>query len=273
MVALCQVSYAQVRKEPDHTSELVSQIIFGEWVLIREISGDWILIETEHGYRGFTRTAQFEQIEREVALVAFQDFSFQIWPAGGKVFEFLGRMCLPGSFLNDFFAVPQGFKNWVWEEIPKSIDHPEAFHPEVFARLKQCFSGIPYVWGGKTIMGLDCSGLVQVMFHQMGYSFPRDAWQQAEVGDPVDFNPEKPEFQAGDLLYFTRPGKKIHHVAVSLGGSRYFHASEWTRENDFNPDYALFVQDRKDTLTLAKRIRTGHLKPLVSTFKEMISRA
>jgi cell wall-associated NlpC family hydrolase len=122
-------------------------------------------------------------------------------------------------------------------------------------------------------MGLDCSGLVQVMFHQMGYSFPRDAWQQAEVGDPVDFNPEKPEFQAGDLLYFTRPGKKIHHVAVSLGGSRYFHASEWTRENDFNPDYALFVQDRKDTLTLAKRIRTGHLKPLVSTFKEMISRA
>lgn len=128
---------------------------------------------------------------------------------------------------------------------------------------------IPYVWGGKIPLGLDCSGLIQHLFHLQGFSFPRDAWQQAALGTTLSWKKEKPEFVPGTLLFFQRPGKKIHHVALSIGGSSFIHASEWVRIESLDPQSPDFAHDRWETLVLAKKIGPNDLKPLALTFSKL----
>jgi len=80
----------------------------------------------------------------------------------------------------------------------------------------------PYLWGGKTPFGIDCSGFSQMVFRICGYSISRDAWQQASQGKPVDnFNDALP----GDLAFFKNAEGKVSHVGIVLSDSRIIHAS------------------------------------------------
>ncbi len=91
-------------------------------------------------------------------------------------------------------------------------------------RSIELYSGTPYVWGGVSPWGADCSGFIQTMFALHGTPLPRDSWQQGEVGAPI--NDEPSELRPADLLFFSdRDDAKITHVALSLGGSQMAHCS------------------------------------------------
>jgi cell wall-associated NlpC family hydrolase len=264
MIAQCIVAYAQVRSEARHASELVTQIILGEIVCILFVDGPWIRIKTEHGYEGFTRNEQFGVMGSgkyfPVDLLRLNSTS------KSKTLSGLPFLCLEGSFIwPGADAMPIQFK----ANQTRSIANPMPFNPGLLAKQARNYLNIPYVWGGKTSIGLDCSGLVQSLFQNQGYAFPRDAWQQAEIGSIVDFRKENPSFKKGDLLFFCHPGKKIHHVAVSLGGSDYIHASEWVMINSLNPESALFNQERADSFVVAKRISDSDLISLFDSFKKL----
>jgi len=270
MIGICKTTFAMLRPEPRHSSELISQVLFGEMVALIEESEDWIKIETEHGYQGFTRKAQF----------IFYDYvdAFEISKAG---LEISTAMFLSGGIRNHKIQVLPGSLFWPGGKFfsihddgleLKNISNPKPFDSPELAQFITDWLGIPYVWGGKVFTGLDCSGLIQSLFHQFGYSFPRDAWQQAEIGNTIEFDPKNPFFEKGDLLFFQRPGQKIHHVAISMGGKNYFHASEWSRINSLDPLDNDFVQDRLDTLVLAKQVLTSHLRTLISSFTDLISK-
>jgi cell wall-associated NlpC family hydrolase len=83
--------------------------------------------------------------------------------------------------------------------------------------------GVPYVWGGNTPKGFDCSGFTKYVFAKNGVSLPRTSREQARVGDgvPLDFGAMRP----GDLLLFAEPGEAISHVAIYVGSGRIIHAS------------------------------------------------
>lgn len=86
------------------------------------------------------------------------------------------------------------------------------------------FEGAPYQWGGITPWGADCSGLVQTAFGLHGFGLPRDAWQQAERGAPVDPAPES--LAPGDLLFFSsQADRRVTHVGIALGDSRMVHSA------------------------------------------------
>jgi cell wall-associated NlpC family hydrolase len=122
-----------------------------------------------------------------------------------------------------------------------SLDGP---HPAV--TLARGHLGLPYLWSGTSPLGLDCSGLVLSAWRRLGVVVSRDAYAQAETAEPVDLD----AVRAGDLYFFARPGRRVHHVGIVVEPGRMVHASETGGvlvEEDLTPD-------RLETLVAAGRL-------------------
>lgn len=119
---------------------------------------------------------------------------------------------------------------------PAAVEAPHAVdgdHPAVV--LARAHLGLRYLWGGTTPLGFDCSGLVHHVWRRLGLVVPRDAWVQAELADPVPVD----AVTAGDLYFFGRPGRRIHHVGIVVSPGRMVHASETGEvlvEENLTPD-------------------------------------
>ena len=246
-IAICLPAYAPMKAGPAHQMEQVSQLLCGEPVLLLENVGEWSLVETEHQYRAYVRTAHLKPVNLQ-KLESYHGF---------------GASGLRAA--NSLFASIPAFH---WEEPGVKFSDPSQSEAEGFsfglhiADAAKQFLNVPYVWGGKTPFGLDCSGLVQLVLNLSGFSFPRDAWQQAEKGEELALPVAGRQAEPGDLLFFKRPGNRIHHVAISLGGDRYIHASEWVRINSLSHEDPDFAEERLQTLCMVKKIRPANLQAL-----------
>ncbi len=158
---------------------------------------------------------------------------------------------------------PAGYPGWVptahlthvpdWSETasgpPPATDHPAADHPAMdhpALDLAREHLGLPYLWGGLSPLGLDCSGLVHHTWRRFGLVVPRDASAQAAGSEPVAVDAVQP----GDLYFFAHPGKGVHHVGIVVEPGRMVHASETGGvlvEEQLG-------QDRLDTLVSAGRL-------------------
>lgn len=124
------------------------------------------------------------------------------------------------------------------------------------ARTAEQFVGIPYLWGGMSPKGFDCSGLVRMSYLMNGIVLPRNASQMAELGDEISTDVKK--LRPGDLLFFGTPAsmmrkQRITHVGMYLGNGRFIHSSQLVRVNSMipgDPD----CYENIDKLLFAKRI-------------------
>lgn len=198
-----------MRAMPDHRAEMVSQVLFGEKFLIAERNNSWIRITCLHDqYSGWIESDQFQPLNKDLTLEMI-DLSFQ----RQRVPE--GILWLPfGSFVpvrGDFKAEPGNSIRISGES-------------DLKARLNKFihrFNGAPYLWGGRTAMGIDCSGLSQLFMRFLGVDIPRDASQQVESGQIIDVA----EARAGDLAFFSNISDAISHVGIIIDSKRIFHAS------------------------------------------------
>lgn len=261
-IARCLVSLAPIRKEPKHESEQVSQLLLGEWVKILEKGMDWMRIETEHQYTGWVRSRQFRSTQSKVALKECSTGLYRL-----NALDFMetsaddqARWCY-GALLTgrEFLAL----------DMPASAQiqplNPMPLSGSQLANLAMKFKGIPYLWGGRSVAGIDCSGLVQLVFNHMGYTFPRDAWQQALQGEDVEPSQE----QMGDLMFFARKDRPVHHVAIYLNNKQYLHASEWVRIQSMDPTDSRYDEDRHQTWTGTKRISSEKLSTLAASYRRL----
>jgi cell wall-associated NlpC family hydrolase len=120
-----------------------------------------------------------------------------------------------------FVATAYGYPGWVRleliEEGKGSLPHPSGTGP---LNLARAYLGAPYEWGGLTVAGIDCSGLVHIAYREAGLLVPRDSWQQEEAGAPVDPGFERP----GDVVTYG-DANRADHVAFWLGDNRILHAT------------------------------------------------
>jgi len=142
------------------------------------------------------------------------------------------------------------FNEWLGEVNPTA---------ENLLETAKTFMGIPYLWGGTSIKGMDCSGFTKTVFYLNGVVLPRDASQQVHTGEPVDTEERLENLLPGDLLFFGRKGtdttkERITHVAIYIGDGDYIHASGKVRINSFAKDKPNYNAYRDDSFVRAKRV-------------------
>ncbi|WP_297983595.1 C40 family peptidase [uncultured Chryseobacterium sp.] len=203
--AVCKVMAAPVREEPKEQAEMVTQILYGETLDVLEAGKYWSKIKMHFdGYEGFVDSRQIQKISdeelasRKVTLIT-EDFQ--------SVLMKDGRTLLSMGSEVEFPAVASRRSHDLRESI---------------ALTAQELLNIPYLWGGRSFFGVDCSGFVHLVYKINGIKMPRDSYQQAEVGQPLTFVEES---QPGDLAFFENAEGRVVHVGIMLENQRIIHAS------------------------------------------------
>ncbi|MEY3849812.1 MAG: hypothetical protein RJA38_253 [Bacteroidota bacterium] len=191
-----------MRAEASDRSEQVSQLIFGETYEVLEENEKWYYIETSFDqYRGWIDKKQFSPQVYEVSLHQVYTKTSSLEP-----------------FENKYILMPLG------AFVPNELSSKLLNLNEALSLFKQ-YIGVPYVWGGKTNFGYDCSGFTQSFFKTIGIALKRDAYQQATQGEDVMLLSES---QTGDLAFFDNAEGRIMHVGIVIennGAFEILHAS------------------------------------------------
>jgi len=224
---LCRAAVAPVLAGSTPRAEQVTQLLCGEVAQITERKGDWLSVRVERdGYAGWLH----EGYAHELADAEADRWRTESWISAGAVVEAEeggawrlepGARALPEE--RGGVRLPDGRACRVISGLvgtPAEVqDKMRTDAPEDWA-LK-AFAGTPYLWGGLTPRGVDCSGLVQIAFLVRGISLPRDARQQAECGRAIPAHGIAPS----DLLFFAESDGRITHVAFAAKGGGLVHAA------------------------------------------------
>jgi cell wall-associated NlpC family hydrolase len=236
------VSVADVRRFPDSSSELVTQALLNVPVLCGEVRDEWVFA-TLSDYEGWMRTADlaepavkgFTKIGETcatpldlVAVVQIAHTSLYADPAGQEIYDtaYLSTVLpLLDTTHADYLqiALPDEQVAWV-SRAAVSVQRQDEAYPHTSLQKviehAQSFLGVPYLWGGTSWKGIDCSGFVQVCYRMAGYCLPRDADQQH---DALPLTVAREAMQMGDLIFFG--SERITHVGMALNAQEFIHAS------------------------------------------------
>ena len=212
---ICSLSVVPLRNEPADTSELVTQVLYGDFFKILEQRKNWSRIRLAFdSYEGWIDNKQYLEISEDnynylnketpklsIDLVEFiEDSNKQLHPI------------LLGSSLNGLSLLNHSHDgNTIEEKIDKENIIKTAF----------LYLNTPYLWGGKTPFGIDCSGFTQMVYKLNGYKLLRDASQQATQGEALSFIEES---EPGDLAFFDNSDGKIVHVGIIMKDNHIIHA-------------------------------------------------
>tara|TARA_B100000508_G_scaffold55003_3_gene42720 strand:+ start:96805 stop:97569 length:765 start_codon:yes stop_codon:yes gene_type:complete len=226
---MCILSVIPLRAEQKDQSEIVSQLLFGEVATILEKDEQWIKISVHHdSYEGWIDSKQVIEIEEQTFDELAQQKSrqaqivLQLNTPWGKTVVFQGSPILSSD---SSFTVDNMKFSW-FNETPVESDHS-------IVQIAQSYFNAPYLWGGRTRYGIDCSGFTQTVFHQKGIELMRDASQQVKQGEKVDFE----NIKAGDVVFFasSKTGN-VTHVGIYLGEKSIIHAHGRVRVDELRPE-------------------------------------
>ena len=226
VLGICDIAVLALRKEASHRSEMVSQLLFNEIYEIESEQSGWTLIRClEDDYEGWIPSIQVHPLD-EATYLEQKDLPRYI--VHRPTIEYKGRLIGLGTML--------------YECVDGTLPMPSSFNPDLMIKMGMQFLNTPYLWGGRNLFGIDCSGFVQICARAAGLLLPRDASQQIEKGENVYFLPEA---QAGDLAFFSNEEGKVIHVGMMLNDSEILHASGRVRIDSIDQT-GIFNRERNE---------------------------
>lgn len=256
---ICLLSIVPCRAEPSHKSEMVSQLLFGDLIKVISTKYEWYKIEiisdkypcwvdrnqihilTAKEFKSTTQAKTY--ISEDVLSPVKKLKSNEIFPIplGSSIYGYQAKN-------STFTAGAEKFEiHGSVRSIPKKVNRKNLVEDALL------YLNSPYLWGGKTPMGIDCSGFVQMVYRLNGVDLPRDAYQQAEIGQALSFIEEADE---GDLAFFDNEVGKIVHVGIILKNHRIIHSSGRVRIDgmDHQGIYRTEQKDYSHKLRIIKKI-------------------
>lgn len=271
------LSVANIRSKPDNPAELATQAILGTPIKILKKGEDgYYLVQTPDKYiawldnDGFAALTQKEIEDWNNSEKVFyqNEYGFSYSKpdinsqhvsdlVAGNTLKLIGEE-------NNFYKVsyPDGREAFIKKDEAKLFkDWYKALNPtgETILQTAYRFMGIPYLWGGTSTKGMDCSGFTKTVYFLNGIILARDASQQVNTGELVDTKDGWKNLQPGDLLFFGSKAKenrkeRITHVAIYIGDGDFIHASGRVRINSLNPAKPYYSNYRNNMFIRAKRI-------------------
>ena len=227
---ICVLSVIAVRSEPSEKAEMVSQLLFGELFEINDTSGSWLNISCMYdGYEGWIDAKQCKRLsQHEVELLTStttyiaSDLVQLIYNKNTKTnYPILLGSSLP-SLINRNMNIAG--EDYFYES--DYVDPVKLSDRKKIAEVALQYLNAPYLWGGRTPLGIDCSGLTQIAMKICGINIPRDSDQQASTGISIDFVTEA---LPGDLAFFENSDNQIVHTGILLNDRAIIHSSGFVR--------------------------------------------
>jgi len=275
--ALVKISVANLRSNPAHSAELATQATMGTPLEILKKEGSWYLVQTPDKYIAWVDNGGLEPVTDEKfeawratpKLIYTKAFGFSYKEASldsqevsdlvaGSILELLGEQ-------NQFYEV--GYPNGDKAFVEKSTAQPyrewiAALKPseENLIKTSKSLMGLPYLWGGTSPKGVDCSGYTKTIYFLNGMIIPRDASQQVHTGKLVDSTRNFENLIPGDLLFFGRAAtdstaERVVHVGMWIGNNQFIHSSGNVHISTFDTTATDFDEANYNRYLRTKRIK------------------
>jgi hypothetical protein len=234
------------RAEASDSSEQVTQLLFGETIKVYEKKRSWYRVKTAHdSYEcwmdenqfQFITQREFEQLNEKKPFVVSDLAEVLTKEDGTELMTVLMGSNLP-NIKNKIVDV----KEATWKFEGNSLDSNETQEKGKLTENAVMLLNAPYQWGGRSPFGIDCSGFVQLVYKLNGIYLPRDASQQASMGQALSFIEEAEE---GDLAFFDNEEGNITHVGIILSNNRIIHASGNVRIDKLDHQ-GIYNQEKRD---------------------------
>jgi cell wall-associated NlpC family hydrolase len=269
MFGLVRISVAHLRRNPSNGAELVSQVLLGRVVDILKEEHGFYYVQSRDRYLGWISRSsviridakavkKWEKDPRVVVSAVYSvvrndrkdDAEILVDLAPGAVLQKVGQKGIWTKV-----RLPNGNEGYV--KTGAVMDEAELGSIQAtgdrLVSVAREYLGIPYLWGGTSCKGFDCSGFVQTVYRMNNRELPRDANQMVQVGEPVEFGDEFENLRTGDLLFFGPSPEKITHVALYMGDRLFIHSAAWVHINSLDPEHPLFNEYRYSTIRAARR--------------------
>jgi hypothetical protein len=267
---LITVSVCNIRTKPSHAAEMATQALMGTPVKILDKRGGWLLVQTPDSYTGWTDDPAAELSDEEMAAWKGSDRLIYLGHTGvitdssGETVSDIvfGVILVKTGARGDYWtvALPDGrtgevrrqetddFRKWA---------ESATIEPQKLIRFARTFMGSPYLWGGTSTKGVDCSGFTKTIYYYGGVIMTRDASGQFRYGEEVSIDKPLETLAPGDLLYFgrVRDGKKrITHTGMYIGDTEFMHSSGMVKINSFDSTRTNYSAYLLEILQGARRV-------------------
>lgn len=222
---ICLQSLIAVRANPSETAELVTQIVFGETYNNLKEEENWVQIETINDkYTGWIdkklvvtlSNQEKDKLEKTNKLITTKALSF--------IKNKLNESTMPIVAGSEIYSTSEN--EMAIGDSKYAFNKNDLIANTSIDDFAKQFVNAPYLWGGKSYLGIDCSGLMQIIYKSQGILLPRDASEQAKIGNNISFTHEA---KTGDLAFFDNADGNIIHVGMFLNEKTIIHASGWVR--------------------------------------------